>query len=144
MKYRLIDREYERIIITEHGRVATVRQADEINVGDGRRSAIEWYDEYVSKALLESFHDPLSCSLEDLPKYLNIEGEIPQKIVKQRLDGSLEYNEVVDWMFEWLNEFEGGYEDSTKEYTDPSLLEAVFKPPYEELIQDDTLYNEYF
>ena len=145
MKYRLIKREYEHIIISEHGRVATICQADEIDVGDGRRSVIEWYEEYIPLTLLKNINDSLSCSLEDLPKYLNVEGEIPQKIVRQRLKGSLE-NEVLDgmldMMFEWLNESKMYYEDSTKEYTDPSLLDVVFKS--NEMVQDDTLYSEYF
>lgn len=147
MKYRVIDDIASmRVIILENGKVATISEADEIDVGDGRRSVIEWYQNRVPLALLMELNDVLRCPFEDLPKYINAIGAIPREVVKQRLLGDLDYGNVLDWMFEWLNEGDMYYEDSTIEYTEEALIEGAMTLmglSHHGLTRDDSLFSPY-
>jgi len=43
IKYRLIESEDEIIVILENGGVAEIREAEELDIGDGRQSVTEYY-----------------------------------------------------------------------------------------------------
>jgi hypothetical protein len=150
MKYRrILDKgDDEIIILTEDGGIATIRETDEIEVGDGRQTTIEWYDQSILEILQSPLPKLLTCQLEDLPKYLNDQGELVQEALKLRLSG-----EPVDclfyYIFDWLsNNSHIYYEDSPLKFEDDSHIDICLR----ELIgdsaadheRDDTLFKEYF
>ena len=150
MKYRrILDKgDDEIIILTEDGGIATIRQTDEIEDGDGRRSTIEWYDTSIQEILASKLPAVLSSPLEDLPKYLNCSGDMVQDILKSRFAGEPQ-DCLFFWVFDWLsNNSKIYYEDSALKFEDDSLIDICIR----ELIgdsraeheRDDSLFKEYF
>ena len=150
MKYRVIDDDDELIVLTEDGGIATIRETDEVEVGDGRQTTIEWYTKSIRTILNSPLHQVLTCPIEDLPKYLNEQDETVQKALKLRLAGK-PVDCLFYYIFDWLsNNSHIYYEDSPLKFEDDSHIDICLRElrgigdSSAEQERDDTLFKEYF
>ena len=145
MKYRIIEKEWERILITSDGDLSEIRSVDEIEKGDGRQTTIEMYNTPFDVDWAANLMDVLSRPLEDLPKYLNHQDDIVQGVVRNRLAGeaveSFEY-----YLFEWFGENALIYhEDSVKGYLDPAHIQFILDEVAPAVAErDDTIMLDLF
>lgn len=147
MKYRVIDDGQDELtILTEDGGLGSIRMTDEIEEGDGRQSVIEWYDQSFLEILQSQLPQVIACPVEDLPKYLNIQDELVQQVLKQRLTGD-PVDSLFCYIYEWMsNNAAEYYEDSIHPYKNPDHIKVL----YEELAgnfstaeRDDSLFKEH-
>jgi hypothetical protein len=148
MKYRVIDDDEELIVLVEDGSIATVRCADEMD-GDGRRSTVEWYDQSFLDMKPELLQQVTACPIEDLPKYLNIQDELVQEVLKERLNSGEAAEYITYYIWDWLgNNSNIYYHDSKLDFKDAShidkCLEELIGTPAADNERDDTLFRKYF
>ncbi len=52
MKYRLVKNEDEIIVIVEDGGIATIREVEELDEGDGRQATTDYYQDRLTKEMI--------------------------------------------------------------------------------------------
>jgi hypothetical protein len=150
MKYRVF-KEYddELVVITENGRIGSVRWAEPIEEGDDRKSTAEWYDTPFLEVLNSQLGAVLKCPIEDLPKYLNTPGYLAQEVLQVRLKGEEPPESFSYYLWQWLaDNSKAYYEDFNTEFDDPEhisfILDELVGLDPNTLERDDTLFKEYF
>jgi len=71
MKYRVIEIDCERIVITEDGGIACIAKAEPIEDGDGRIAKTEYYQERVTEEMLNDEDDDVYSQVGEGELYIN-------------------------------------------------------------------------